>query len=335
MAGKLVNINHIIARELPGYASIIVGAPEALVSRRELINTYQVNREIKYWATWFLLKMIAGGSGLVQNWLQQKEHILPYLQMNENTLRHQLKQLEKMGLLIIEKHYRGFRLVSYAEAARILGIQYEGTYAVQYNHHVKYLKPNGRRVAAKQSFQYLLRAEEFQRAKERQLNAIMRKWDENPQFFNNLCYLLVRYGADMRKLADDPHYFQERLLQLQIALFKEGSDILQTTYDIVRADINRGVHKIRDHHGYKASQSASYLKKKMWRLGLVEVRKLVVKSPSRCRMYFPDPETGEEREGYKWLRKEKITALFLTDQVTPLYASENKSSWGRSVRLTA
>ncbi|MGN6478320.1 MAG: hypothetical protein ACTHKV_13930, partial [Flavipsychrobacter sp.] len=213
-------------------------------------------------------------------------------------------------------------LVSYEKAAAILDIVYLGTYPIIYNPN----KQNGKQV-----FQYILRAEEFRFQQSRQLNALLYHLDKNPSLKNDLHVLLVKYGADAQQLRNG-RYFQERLLVLQMHLFKEGSELLPYVLTH-RADINRGVARIKDNHNYKSRQSASYLKRRMQKLGVITIVKKKVESEARSRLYIPDGD--KSRDGYKYVRRSKNTVWFLTDQILFQYETSTKKTGEEKARKVA
>ncbi len=308
-------IRNIKRRVFPTHVWIIKDAPGALVNLRHLRNKYETNRDIKYWATWFLLKSLTT-SGNIQNWIYQKEYLLEWLEMNEQTFRAQLHWLKKEELLQVDKLTHNLRLCSYEAAAEKLGITFEGVYRVDY-------KPGDR----KQSFQYILRTEEIEENKELQLSTLINKIDKNPSFKNELLYMMVQHGADQNRLYMDRKYFANRLLKLQIKAFSEGSEIFSyiSTY---RADLNRGVKKIKQHHAYKSTQSVSYMKRKLFQMGVARIVKVITESEHRCRLYIPaeadtpkNKQHGGMRDGYKYVPGEKKTVWFLTDQVSRTYAT--------------
>lgn len=300
MPATLIHINH----SYPAHVPVLIGAPEELVTHRELRNKYQTNRHIKTWACWFQLKALTT-SNKIQNWYKQLDHLLPFLQMNENTLRRRLCEMIELQLITVVDG--DIYLISYEKAAALLNIPYAGTIKVEYNP----TKHEG-----KQIFQYLLRSEEMRSAQLRQLDALLYHLDQNPLLKKTLHILLVKAGADDQRLYKEPRYYQERLLQLQMQYFKEGSELLDNIM-LHRADINRGVKKIQENHAYKATQSASYLKKRLYKLRLIQVEKVCVESKQRSRLYIPDGDT--RRDGYKYVAATKRTAWFLTDQINFTY----------------
>jgi hypothetical protein len=329
MPGKIRSIK----REYPRSVAVLIGSPIELVTHRHLVNKYEVNREIKYWSTWYLLKSLSIPS-YIQFWVKQKKYLLTYLQMNENTFRAHLRWLGQKGLLTIDKSNWSIRLASYEDAAQLQGIPFEGTYKISYEYEKKDKGPGTRHKPVKQSFQYLIRAEEIERRKEISLAGLMRKLDEKPKIREDLIFLLSREGCDLVRLRTDPLYFQQRLLQMQLRYFKEGSEILDFAFTY-RADINRGVKRIQQHHGYKSARSVTYMKRRMFELGIILVQKICIKSEARSRLYIPDEEKGGQREGYKWILKEKVTALFITDQITPRYSTDLQTELTGIIRKTA
>lgn len=300
-----------MTQQIPNEVPVLIGAAEELVTHRELRNKYQTNRSIKTWSVWFLLKALTK-SGKLQQWRKQLTFLLSWLQCNERTLYSRLHEMEALELISIDEK-GNINLISYEKAAAILDIPWCGTKSVPYN-------PS--KYEGNQIFQYLLRAEEFRYQQNRQLEALTYHLDNNPSLKNNLHVLLVQQGADSQRLFKDPRYYQQRLLQLQLQLFKEGSEILAYVCTH-RADINRGVAAIQNNHGYKSAQSASYLKKRMFQLGVIRVEKICVESKVRSRLYVPvaaaNKEGRRDRDGYKWISATKRTALFLTDQITFAY----------------
>jgi hypothetical protein len=317
MSATLKHITQRIPTEVP----VLTGAAEELVRHRELRNKYETNRSIKTWSCWFLLKALTT-SGKIQRWRSQRDFLFEWLQLNENTFYARLHEMERLEIITIDDK-DSIHLVSYDKAAEVLGIAYNGLTHIQYN-------PND--YAGKQVFQYFLRAEEFRSQQVRQLNALHYHLDKNPLLKSDLHLLLIKYGADGQQLHRSASYFQERLLKLQMLLFKEGSDILQ--YVLTRrADINRGNGRIMKDHSYKSKQSVTYLKHRMKKLGVVVIEKRKTESVSRSRHYFTG-EDGKKKEGYKYCRKSKKTVMFLTDQISFAYEAKSKRTGeGQSRRV--
>jgi hypothetical protein len=306
---KVVNIQlqSITAIEDKSYwIKVLAEAPAELVKHRELRKKYHTNRDIKYWSTYFLLKAVSPQSSKIERWIKQKSFLLAFLQMNENTFRRNVKYLVSIGLATVDENY-SISLASYEKAADLLDLENSVTKLIPYNP----IKNGGKQV-----FQYLVRAEEFRYQQRRQLDALIYHLNKNPSLKNTVHLLMVKAGADDQRLYKEVRYFQESLLQLQMKLFKEGSEILEYVLTH-RADINRGVSRIQDHHAYKAKQSCSYLKKRMFKLGVIKIEKVCVESTARSRLYIPLGET--KRDGYKWVPAVKRTAWFLTDQISICY----------------
>lgn len=305
----------------PTEVPVLIGAAEELVRHRELRTKYETNRSIRTWSTWFLLKALTS-SGKIQKWRSQREYLFHWLQLNENTFYARLHEMKALGLVTIDDH-ENIHLVSYEKAAEVLNIAYTGLVRLEYN---------PEKYAGKQAFQYILRAEEFRYQQSRQLNALLYHLDKNPLLKNDLHSLLIKYGADGQQLLKDGSYFQERLLKLQMLLFKEGSDILQYVLTH-RADINRGVNRIKENHSYKTKQSVSYLKRRMLKLNVILIEKKKVESVERSRLYVPDGD--KKRDGYKYCRKSKNTVWFLTDQIQFAYAVSTKRTGEEKKRKAA
>lgn len=287
---------------------VLKGAPQFLVSERQLRNKYCTNREIKYWSTFFLLKALTT-SGDIQDWRNQRSLVLMFLQMSESVFYRHLQALQDKGLLTVDDDCN-IHLESNKKAAEIMGLFYDGLIYIPYN---------PIKNAGKQIFQYFLRVEEIRQNQQRQLDALIFHLDNNPPVRNIVLQALFKMGADEQRLLKDKNYLQERLLKLQETAFRHGSEILDVIFTF-RADVNRGVRGIQGHHDYISKTSVSYLKQRLNRLKLANVKKVRVESKSRCRFYVPDQQApGGRRDGYKWIGRIKDTVWFLTDQITPVY----------------
>lgn len=311
-------------RRYPKKVRVLYGAAEALVDQRHLVKKYETNATIKYWSTWFLLKSLTSTS-FIQDWTSHKKYILNYVQMGIKTFRKHLTWLQDNELLFFDaKNPDSIRLVSYMDAAEILKIEYDGTYEVSFN--PKKIK-NG-----KQPFQYLLRTEECETNKRQQIETIMYKLDNNPKLKQDIIYMIGQVGANYERLMNDDAYFVSRLLALQVKLFRDGSEILQYVMQC-RADINRGVIRIKQHHRYRSKQSVSYMKRKMAKYGFITIEKRSIESKERSRLYVPPNEETPPhkirnglRDGYIWDDDRNITIWRLCDQISRRYTySDNKA----------
>lgn len=296
--------------DYPAFVPILNGAPQALVAHRELRGQYvtkggegyQTNRSIKTWSTYFLLKALTTSS-LICDWTKQKKYILEWCQCNENTFRRHLSELKSLNLCQVFKN-RSIQLVSYEKAAEILDIPFSGTTKIKYSPYD---------TQGKQVFRFFITAEEFRSEQTKQLEALTYWLNKNLSLKNELHLMLLKFGADDKQLRK-PEYYQQRLLALQMQLFKEGSDILSYVFSR-RADINRSVNLIKEHHTYKSKQSVSYLQRRMAKHKVINVQKICVESKVRSRLYIPDG-LDKRRDGYKWLDKKGVTAWFLTCQIS-------------------
>ena len=283
--------------------AVLAGACEVLVSHRETRNRYQTNRSIKTWATYFLLKSLTK-SGILRDWTSQKQSILSYCKMTENCFRARLAELQQLRLITLQKN-RSIKLTSFETAADILGIPYDGTIKIEYNEN----------LPGKQIFQYFLRAEEIRSNQHRQLKALWYYAGKQPLLKDALILMLKQQlGSDEKELQKNVTYFQQQLLQLQQNAFKEGSPLLEIIHTF-RADINRSVQGMQNHHSYKSKQSVSYMKKVMKKTGIITVHKICIESESRARLYVPATSGTRRRDAYKYIAARKTTAWFLTDQI--------------------
>lgn len=290
--------------------SVLIGAADYLVQQREKKNVYNVNQPLKYWATWFLLKTFTT-SGRLQAWNKQKQELLSLLRLSDGTFRRQLDQLKAAGLIRVEKSLVGrdkdISLVSYREAADIMGIPFKGTTIIDY-------KPLTYKNET-QVFRYLIVAQEVESNQQLQLDELHRKFQKNLSGCTTEIQLqLKQIGSDMKRIATDKQYLQQELLKLQKIVFRDRSGLAEVVFSL-RADVNRSCNTWADHHGYAAGQSASFLKKKLQNIGVAKVEKVFVRSDERTRLYVPCTTKGR-RDGYKWIKGLKSTVWFLCDQIS-------------------
>ena len=297
------------AREL-FQVPVLVGAAEELVTLRTKATVYRVNRPLRYWATWFLLKSITT-SGKISCWNQQKQTLLNYLRLSDGTFRRQLNELKALGLLRLEevtgKRDKHIVLTSYKDAAHIMGIQYKGETVITYQPHTY--------ANESQVFRYLLVAHEVECNQQLQLGELYRKFQNNLSgYATEILSALSHVGADVSQVQRSAAAFQKALLQLQKTVFRDRSGLASVAFSL-RADINRSCTTWASHHGYAHGQSASFLKHKLQKLGVASVTKTFVRSKERSRLYVPG-SAGERRDGYKWVKGCKQTLWVLCDQVS-------------------
>lgn len=300
---------------------VLRGAIQQLCGQRELRNKYQTNRSIKTWSAYFLLKTMSP-SGVLKNWLRNSK-IFELLKIEEGGFRARLKEMIELELITVCPVRYNITLCSYKKAAAILDIEYTGVLKINYDTSIE----------GKQVFQYILRAEDIRLNQQLQLDALCYYIDKNPLLKTNLLHLLQVKGCDHERLENDQNYFQEKLLELQQQAFKEGSDIIAIIHQH-RADINRGVNKIKQHHNYKSSQSVSYMKKVLQQLSLITVTKKIIESTERTRLYVPDAG-DKSRDGYKWFGRKKVTAWRLTDQIKINFSSNEKAKQKKQANRAA
>jgi hypothetical protein len=300
---------------------VLVGAANELCSHRELRTTYCTNRSIKTWAHFFLLKSQTT-SGVIQNWIKQKQELLSFCKINEQTFRARCKELIALKLITIHPQSHNITLASFTTAAEIMGIEYNGIINIDYD----------TTAEGTQIFQYILRCEEIRENKQCQISALHYYAKTNSLLWQHLTLLLTEKGAHAKQLENDAHYFQLQLLALQQVAFRHGSELYKIIMQL-RADVNRSVEGIKRAHNYKAAQSVSYMKGRMEAFKIIEVEKKVVYSPKRSHLYIPT-STGQ-RELTKWLAKRKETAWFLCDNLKPTYKTQKRNEKNEKQKAAA
>ncbi len=270
----MINSQYYISHHKSKYVTVLKGAASALVSRRQTRVHYQTNRDIKTWSTFFLLKSLSI-PGKIQKWNKQKKALLKYCNMSDNSFRARLRELKELKLLTISKDLT-ITLVSFEKAAAVMGIPFTGTIKIEYD----------AKSTNKKNFQYNLVMDEIRCNQNKQVEALINKFNHNPQLRAIVEIILVQYGADQRQL-DDPSYFQRSLLKVQQMAFKTGSENWSEIIAL-RADKNRSVNGIKKQYGYRSAQSVSYLKKRLKNMNIADIRKRrPIESRGRTRIYIP------------------------------------------------
>lgn len=230
--------------------------------------------------------------------------------MTANCFRTRLAELQQLNLITLQSN-RTIKLVSFEKAAEILGILYEGTIKIEYDE----------TLPGQQIFQYFLRAEEIRSNQHKQLKALWYYAGKQPLLKDALITLLIQQnGCEEKDLRSNVSNFQQQLLKLQQNAFKEGSPLLDIIHTF-RADINRSVNCIQDHHGYRSKQSVSYMKKVMLKSNIITVTKVCIESTNRSRLYVV-VDGKRTRDAYKYIAARQTTAWFLTDQIDCAFKTE-------------
>ncbi len=290
---------------------MLAGAAEHLVTLRSKVQVYNINRPLKYWATWFLLKSLTS-SGKIHRWNAQKQTLLAFLRLSDGTFRRQLAELKSMGLLQLERAGERSRdkniiLASYSTAAQVMDIPYKGEVNVPYKPH-EYANET-------QVFRYLIVASEIQSNQRLQLGELNRKFQKNLSGnATEILLALKAVGADPSAVQSSPEAFQQALLKLQKAAFRDRSELAGVAFSL-RADVNRSCSTWASQHGYAHAVSASFLKRKLVKIKAITVQKTCVHSQVRTRLYVPGAD-GTRRDGYKWFKGPKTTVWLLCDQIS-------------------
>ena len=235
--------------------------------------------------------------------------------MTENCFRARLAELQQLKLITLQDN-RSIRLTSFENAAEILGVVYDGTIKIEYNEE----------LPGRQIFQYFLRAEEIRSNQDKQLKALWYYANKNPLLKDALITMLIQQnGCAEKDLRSNLSLFQQQLLKLQQNAFKEGSPLLDIIHTF-RADINRSVNCIKDHHTYRSKQSVSYMKKVMQKITIITVEKVCIESTNRSRLYVPAANGKPRKDAYKYIEARKTTAWFLTDQIKFTFKTEQENA---------
>lgn len=146
-----------------------------------------------------------------------------------------------------------------------------------------------------------------------------KKLSQNPNALAEVRNHLVEFGADRKRLDQDPEYLRERHLALLINTYKSeesGQSSFSLLHEHIEAnpDLNARQDTLAYKLGYAAAMSFCHLKFKLIKNGLIKVAKEHVRSEYRARK-------DENIFHHRWLRKSKQTIWFRPDQITINYAA--------------
>jgi hypothetical protein len=264
------------------------------VWQRKEVKKYETNQVIKALDTWLILKHDTT-SGIIQQWNDQKKDLLYKCKCSDSILRHRLQVLEDLTLITlykIERKNDSIKICSWDHLAATFDIDVKEKFTIQYNFNDE------------QKLHHWIIAAEIQDNKNRQDYSIARKLRVNAGAKMLLDAELIKRGADLTRLKD-LQYYLSRMRILYASDFNRLSESHQELIEI-RPDNNRSTKGIANSWNAKHAMTASYWKKILQKVGIIDVTSVQIKSQERARNKYCR---------VLWLKKEQQTLLIMCDQI--------------------
>jgi hypothetical protein len=234
-------------------------------------------------------------SGIIYEWNNQKQYLLQLCKCSDTIFRHRLQVLQEMNLITLFKFTRkkdSIKVCSWDQLENTLDIDTKKRYTIQYN------------INDKTKLHHWIIAAEIQDNKNRQDYKIAQKLRVNAGVKMLLDAELIKAGADIKQMKD-LQYYLSRLRTLYLSDFNRLSESHNELIEI-RPDNNRSVRGIANAWNAKHPMTASYWKKILKKVGIIDVTSLQIMSQDRAR---------NKHCKVLWLKKEKQTLLCCCDQI--------------------
>lgn len=249
----------------------------ACAEREKSEKEYNVNRLLPALETYLILK---SESHKIHHYTKQLPYLLELCKISRQTFYNRIEACINYGLII--KEGKNLLLVSWKKLSDILLIDLkQGFTTIKYDTDRKLPR-----------LRYLITQNEFTENQERQIYAINKRLtahSDNKEAFTRLC---EEYGYKS-------DFTFENYEQAKRIAFSKGTE--SGDYELLHElnlSTSRNVYTIATAHGYTHPQGASYIKKILSEMGLLEVVKL---APAICK-YKGKPEKHTKKGATKFGR---------------------------------
>ena len=242
--------------------TLTVKFPTSLVSytlamrKKQEGNTYVTNTFIKPITTWLILKAESKYS-VIKNYQDQIEDLAFLCGCSVQTFKKRLRWAVSERLATIEgsdiylKSYKQLSVLYYVNLDHYKLVSYDPTTDKDLHLHMF--------------------AADIEDNKSRQAYMVKSKMDKNPALTRTIKTVMLRFGADERKLSNF-NYMLNGMKKLYKHSFVAEPEI-HSLLNQVRPDCNRGIEKMADDWEFKCKQSVSYYKRLMKRAGIIRIHK--------------------------------------------------------------
>ncbi len=238
--------------------------PAAILADRMLVQKRHVNRTVKLYDTFAVLKSLTD-TGKIQYYSRQRDNLAYVCKISVSMFYNRIKELQRLHLLKIM--HGNIILSSWEDACKPFAIDHKHKTTINYDVH------DHKRLY--QAFAAI----EIHQAQQKQFHGFHYHMDKNPSDKNYLSNILFDTYQDQRVFTHK-EVFTQQLDKLQRHCFENGKTIIEQfgtdIFNLVfvrRADCNRSVGTIRAAYKFISSQSVSYLKKQLFRNGFVAIDK--------------------------------------------------------------
>jgi hypothetical protein len=272
------------------------GIANVLLCQRKLVNTYETNRTVRTFETFFLLKSLTT-SGVIQQYTKQLPWLLLYTKLSRGSFFSRIRQMEDLRL--IERKDGNLCMASYAFVSEEWGCEKSVFHYLKYN------------IDDQAKLLHFIAAVEIGENKTYQHGAFRRKLDKNPVAKHVIQTEVLRSGADFTRLSDT-EYFRQEVVSITVAAFMAGSEIL----DFLQhhwADDNRRCRTMQRQMNYRSASSVSYWKRCLRAAGVIAYRERAF--TSKVRTHWKKPSWGDEYPHLRYLKGPKKTIWWLPDEI--------------------
>lgn len=264
------------------------GLSRSIVADRQLRNTYQTNRSIKYYGFYCALKSLTS-SGLIKNYAEQIEFLCHAVKKSRSSFYTYLNECIKLNL--IQKNNDHLRLTCWDNLIERFNLKDKIFTEYTYDTEQKGQTP-----------EYYLASAEIQENQQYQASNVLKQIRQNPHIKS----ILNEKEANVNTV--------EKLQWLQMKTFVNGCNGSEAIYSVLHslnADIHRSVPTLRKAFNLKSNRSVGYLKGQLEERGFAVIKERLLKSPERMRKNRVFYHTGWDKTTLEstWQLPDSITII--------------------------
>ncbi|MCU0442912.1 MAG: hypothetical protein MUE96_10985 [Bacteroidia bacterium] len=255
---------------------------------RQLRNTYQTNRSIKYYGFYCALKSLTS-SGLIKDYAEQIELLCEVAKKSRSSFYTYLNECIKLNL--IQKNNDHLRLTCWDNLIERFNLKDKVFTEYTYDTEQKGQTP-----------EYYLASAEIQENQQYQASNVLKQIRQNPHIKS----ILNEKETNVNTV--------EKLQWLQMKTFVNGCGGSEAIYSVLHslnADIHRSVPKLRKAFNLKSNRSVGYLKGQLEERGFAVIKGRLLKSPERMRKSRVFYHTGWDKTTLEstWQLPDSITII--------------------------
>ncbi len=233
---------------------------QILLQKRLVVNKYEKHNLLKSYSYYFLLKSLTN-SGIIHNYWEQAPALRKYFKVTRNTFKKIILQLQELELVKVENN--DLHISSWTTVAKNLETEHYKNYLVlTYN------------LTDKQTLFYLMFAADIFSNQKKQTEAVQKKLNFNSSTLNAICNSLSDLSnISVKEIMQLPfNEFQKLLMAWQHKTFAIRT-VHFSVLNSIRIDTNRSLKSLRNDWALKDFRTATYIKRKLTKLGIINNEK--------------------------------------------------------------